>query len=108
MLGIDSSLLTSRASGPSGEGVPETDVHAGHVRQEEGQSEEASSQTDQAGAARSPQTWGLHQIPSQLAGSVSTHPNLEHSHNAKPVQTHLEAFMLFIICTTLMLFVCSP
>lgn len=48
--------LTSRASGPSGEGVPETDVHAGHVRQEEGQSEEASSQTDQAGAARSPQT----------------------------------------------------
>lgn len=62
----------SCASGPGGEGAAETDVHAGHVRQEEGQSEEASSQTDPAGAAGRPQTRSLHQVPSQFAGSVCT------------------------------------
>lgn len=49
-------ICTRRASGPGGEGAAEADVHAGHVRQEEGQSEEAGSQTDAAGAAGRSQT----------------------------------------------------
>lgn len=96
MCGIECSLLTSCASGPSGEGAPETDVHAGHVWQEEGQSEKASSQTDQAGAASSSQTWSLHQIPSQFTWSVSTHPNLHHLFTE--CKAHLDP-----ICTTLMI-----
>ncbi len=56
MSGIDTSLIISCVSGASGEGVSEADVHAGNVRQEEDQPEEASSQTDQAGAAGGPQT----------------------------------------------------
>lgn len=64
--------MTSCVSGPSREDFPEAGVYAGDVWQEEGQPEEASSQTNQTGAAGSPQTWGLHQIPSQLTWSVST------------------------------------
>lgn len=72
---INSPLMTSCISGPSGEDFPEAGVYAGDVWQEEGQPEEACSQTDQASAACGTETWGLHQIPSQLTWSVPTQPH---------------------------------
>lgn len=77
MLAIGTRLMTSSMSGPSGEDFPKADIHARDVWEEEGQPEEASSQTDQACAASSPQAWGLHQIPSQLTWSVSTQTHMD-------------------------------
>lgn len=103
MLAIRTYLMTFCVSGPSGEDFPEADVHAGDVWQEEGQPEEASSQTDQAGAAGSTQTWGLHQIPSQLTWSVSTQLHGLFILYCESFRLDFRLYALCIFCITLML-----